>query len=54
MRKAPAASHTALVEKAQSGKTTSESNAAMMMMRRRPKRSDIEPKNMPPMMAPIL
>ena len=54
IRNAPTESQTALVENAQSGSTNSDSTAARMMVRRRPKRSDKVPKQMPPMMAPIL
>ena len=54
IRKAPIASHTALAANAQSGSTTSESTAAIMMVRRLPKRSESEPKDIPPIMAPTL
>ena len=54
MKKAPIASQTAVVENAQSGCTASDRSDAIMIMRRRPKRSDSVPNEMPPMMAPIL
>ncbi len=53
IKKAPTASHIALVEYAQSGSTKSKSIAAMMMVRRLPKFPDSEPNEIPAMMAPI-
>jgi hypothetical protein len=54
IRNAPAASKAGLAENAQSGITGRLSSAAMTMHLRRPKRSDSDPKKIPPQIMPIL
>ena len=54
MKKAPRASRSGVVEKAQSGITGRARRAAMMIVRRRPIFCESEPNQTPPMMAPTL